>query len=398
MKWRRTTRDLLALLAVVCAPAAILQAVLYFSSLKNGLDPVDCPVGRDFVNIWTAAKFTLAGHVRDLSDFDLYYDYLKTLFPGIGIHNWSYPPHMLPWILGFGLLPYVPAYALWVALTFGVYAVAVCWKQPDARMLLLALLAAPATIENALAGQNGFWMAALFVGGLRLMDSRPVLAGILFGLLTMKPQFGLLLPLGLLAARQWKVIAAAGVTTLLLVGFSLLLFGMSPWIGFATSTVPLQVGLLEYARHPYTHSVMMLHGLMMPSAFIAAEVLYAPIKVAYFVSGIFTAGAALAVLAAFYLPTPKELRAAIMLTAAMVATPYAYHYDMTIMTAAVISFLLFRREEGLKAVDALLAIAVWIAPAGVMAMNGMGLPLMPLLLAGFLLYLTRFLRLKSAAA
>ena len=49
----------------------------------------------------------------------------------------------------------------------------------------------------------------LIGGTLGLMERRPALAGVCLGLLTYKPQFGLLFPLVLIADRRWRTIAVA---------------------------------------------------------------------------------------------------------------------------------------------------------------------------------------------
>ena len=79
-------------------------------------------------------------------------------------------------------------------------------------------LAAPMVLNNALVGQNGFLTAALIGGTLYLMPVRPILAGICLGLLSYKPQYGLLFPLVLIAAAQWRTFFSAAVTTVLMFG------------------------------------------------------------------------------------------------------------------------------------------------------------------------------------
>jgi hypothetical protein len=59
--------------------------------------------------------------------------------------------------------------------------------------LVLAALLAPTTTINIVAGQSGFLLASLVIGGLRVMRIYPVLGGILLGLATYKPQFGILI-------------------------------------------------------------------------------------------------------------------------------------------------------------------------------------------------------------
>ena len=56
-------------------------------------------------------------------------------------------------------------------------------------------LAFPAVFVNLGHGHNGFLTAALIGFALLWLDRRPVVAGILFGLLAYKPQFGLMIPL-----------------------------------------------------------------------------------------------------------------------------------------------------------------------------------------------------------
>ena len=85
---------------------------------------------------------------------------------------------------------------------------------------------------NALVGQNGFLTAALIGGTLYLIPIRPVLAGICLGLLTYKPQYGLLFPIVLIAAAHWRVFVSAGVTAIAMVFVSWLAFGTESWLAF----------------------------------------------------------------------------------------------------------------------------------------------------------------------
>mgnify|MGYP003694260653 FL=1 len=59
---------------------------------------------------------------------------------------------------------------------------------------LLLAAAFPVVLTNTLVGQNGFLTASLIGGALYLMPARPVLSGICLGLLSYKPQYGLLFP------------------------------------------------------------------------------------------------------------------------------------------------------------------------------------------------------------
>ena len=67
------------------------------------------------------------------------------------------------------------------------------------------------TASAAAGREDRFWAAVCVAGGAALiafalvqLDRRPVLAGILFGLLAYKPQFGLMIPLVLIATQRWR--------------------------------------------------------------------------------------------------------------------------------------------------------------------------------------------------
>jgi hypothetical protein len=97
---------------------------------------------------------------------------------------------------------------------------------------LLLGIAFPMVFNNALVGQNGFLTAALIGGTLFLMPTRPILAGICLGLLSYKPQYGLLFPLVLIAASQWTVFFTAAVVAVAMAFASWLAFGTESWQAF----------------------------------------------------------------------------------------------------------------------------------------------------------------------
>jgi arabinofuranan 3-O-arabinosyltransferase len=110
---------------------------------------------------------------------------------------------------------------------------------------LLLSLATPALFINAISGQNGAWSAALLGGGLCLLERQPVVAGILFGMFVYKPHLGLLIPVALIAGRQWRVLIAAGTTAFVLVATSVLLFGIDMWADFFHSISVQRQAYLE---------------------------------------------------------------------------------------------------------------------------------------------------------
>src|SRR5262249_54443349 len=141
----------------------------------------------------------------------------------------------------FAALPYPYAFITWDLITL-LGCIAVVYgitRQPAAIALVLAW---PFTAWNFLAAQNGFLTASLLGASLLFLERRPALAGLFIGCLTYKPQFGVLMPVALLAARQWVAVASAGITTVILAGASAAAFGSDAWAAFPRELLA-QMGL-----------------------------------------------------------------------------------------------------------------------------------------------------------
>src|SRR5206468_6495133 len=142
-----------------------------------------------------------------------------------------------------GLLTYPTAYVVWSVLGLAGYVIVVADGRRDPLHLALLVLA-PAVTVNLAFGQIGFVIAALMVGGLLNVDRRPVLAGILFGVLTVKPHIGLMLPIMLVLTGRWRVIAAAAMTYLVLDALAALCYGWQVWADY--------LSVVLTAQHNYT--------------------------------------------------------------------------------------------------------------------------------------------------
>ena len=176
--------------------ASLISAVVWIALADGMIDRTGQPIGTDFSNVWAAGKLVLAGEPAAPYDLARQYAAEKDAFGGrdVPFYGWPYPPLFLIVAAGLALLPYAWALVLWMALTLSAYLVVMRAILPRPETLLVAL-AFPAVFINLGHGQNGFLSAALVGGSLILLDRRPIVAGILIGLLTYKPQFGLLYPL-----------------------------------------------------------------------------------------------------------------------------------------------------------------------------------------------------------
>src|SRR5260370_7037842 len=83
------------------------------------------------------------------------------------------------------------------------------------------------------------------------MPARSVLSGICLGLLSYKPQYGLLFPLVLIAASQWTVFFTAGAVAVAMALASWLAFGTESWQAFFHWMPMFSQAFLTEGRAPW---------------------------------------------------------------------------------------------------------------------------------------------------
>jgi hypothetical protein len=232
---------------------------------------------------------------------------------------------------------------------------------------LILALAFPAVFVNLGHGQNGFLTAALLGAGLVLLDARPIAAGVLFGLLAYKPQFGLLIPLVLLATGRWRVIAAAAATVLAGVAVTLALFGPKVWLAFAefsafTRFVVLEAGDTGWEKIQSLFSAVRSWGVGVEMAYAAQSAL--ALMVAVTLIWLWRSRAA------------SELKAAALACACLLATPYVLDYDLVVLAVAIAFFTRYGLAHGFRDYEISVLAFVWVVPLVARGIAGAtGLPL-----------------------
>ena len=365
--------------------AAVFFVVLEIAYLAvAGLPPIGKPwvdgtnfvYGRDFLNTWMGGRSMFSGGPAAWFDVRVYNDALRDMLgTPYQQHYWSYPPHLMLFIWPLGLMPYLPAYIAWCAVGIALYLFASSAAIPRRHMLFLAV--APAVAVCIFSGQNGFYTAALLIGGLLNRERRPVLAGVLFGILTVKPQLGMLLPVILLLERRWLIIATAAATTAVLVAATSMLFGLSIWIEFWQKIVPQQQWLTENGGG--------LLFAMVSSVFrrphdapAARRGLGHPIRHR-------RAGACRRGLDLLEAPRPGAVVRSVR-HRDFLFTPYILNYDM-VMFGFVVALLRNRPDNTMR--DHWLLLAVWSLPVTMMFAGAIGIPLAPIVLIAFACWLLR---------
>lgn len=296
----------------------------------------------DFFAIWTYAKLAFAGRSVELYDTSQMYAAqvalgLPTievlgLSPSLGMpFPFPYAPTFILMLWPLGVLSYNGAAAIWVGTTVLLYLYAVGHGTRPWWVIVVWALAAPTSVVNVSFGQSGFLSAALLIGGLRSMERRPLLAGILFGLLTYKPQFGIFVPVALVAAGHWKTIAAAFMTVATLVGAATMAFGREIW----TIWVHSLPGYLSWYDHnagsrPMRFSIRdNLESLGCPPHFLYLVQVGAIVGAICVVWMVFRRG-------------PREFAVAALIAATCAVTPHGIVYDLPMLTGAALLYLEYR--------------------------------------------------------
>ena len=191
-------------LVIQVAFAVIVAGAIGIQFLKSG-------ASFDFAAFWAAHHVALP------------YDHLalskaagaKTFFP--------YPPTFLLLTLPLAWVSMQAGYLSWIVLS------AVALVASMRRLSAPLVLAVPAVFAAGISGQTSLIVGALLFAGATLRH-RPALAGVMFGIAAcIKPQVGVLVPLVLLASGQWRAMACAAATALLLCLAATLVYGPGVW-------------------------------------------------------------------------------------------------------------------------------------------------------------------------
>ncbi len=323
---------------------------LLFAALFRGT------MGQDWMVFDTAARAYWRGDVALMLDGVRLTQVLNATHPSLAqpliFRPWVYPPFTLLFVLPFGLVPWALSYAGFQILTFAGMAASLRAWVPDWRSFLIALSGvtlSPAAAYTFGAGQNSFLSAALLLGGVALLGSRQISAGVLLGLLAYKPQLGLLIPVALAAAGTWRAFASATATVAALLLISLAVPGLAIWQGF----IHLYAGGQQTPRlwvELYGQSVFTYLRLAGASTLVA------------------NAGQAIAILVgaafvwrAFRAPGRPLHQMVVLLCAISFASPHFGDYDAVLLAIAAMLLLLVVKRPSLLLTG--LACGAWCTTA-----------------------------------
>lgn len=360
------TRERTRLIAFAVLFASVIGFAALVAKSDGYLDWRGQPIGTDFANVYAAGTYVLEGRPAAPFDPALHHARQQEIFGADApFYGWHYPPFFLFIAAALALMPYGLALALWQAMTFPLYLVSIrailsfrepgapAAEQPIDPLWLLFAAAFPAVLVNVGHGQNGFLTAALIGGGLVLLDRRPALAGILLGLLSYKPQFGLLIPLVLIVTQRWRVFGFAALTVAALAIASTIAFGPQVWSGFLASTEFSRVVVLEAGGTGW-HKIQ--------TVFSWVRMWGGSVSLAYALHGAVVVALGAMLIWLWRSDRPYPLKAGALIIASALSTPYALDYDMMTLAPAIAFLALGGLQNGFAPWQKTALALLWMTP------------------------------------
>jgi hypothetical protein len=276
----------------------------------------------DFASFWAAGRLAMQGAPSLAYDIAVHRSVEMSVAHMGGLMPFPYPPPFLFVVAAIAFHPFWLAYLAWISVTAALYFAAAVQLTP-ARYVF----SHPAAVVNAIIGQNGLLTSAIFIFGLSLLATQPFVGGAVLGLLVMKPQLGVLLPVAFLASRQWRAIAGAAVSSLVLLALAGLVFGPDSYRAFFAMSGKY-AGFMELSRWKWSEFA---------SVFAFFRFFGVPQPIALGLQGI--AALAAAVLTWRAWAAQAEHRGAILAASTLLVPPYLLTYDSVLLIVPLAALL-----------------------------------------------------------
>jgi len=330
----------------------ILVIGLLFHS--NVVDPKGFSLWLDFSVFWSASRWALMGHPENAYLLPQLHSILQTFNPDVsqGSYGWFYPPNYFLIIAPLAYFPYLIAYLLFIGLTLVAYGFVV-QRIYSNHETLWCLASFSGLWDNLMTGQNGFLTAAIAGASLYLLERKPILAGVLIGMLSIKPQLALLFPVALIAAQAWRSLLVAIMTGVCTMVVSTAVLGL-PTLEAWLQSMGLAKTFLETGGNNFWSK--------MPTIFSFLLLLGAPVRWAYLVHFLVAAGVAILIWKIWRHSADTGLRNASLITGTLLISPYIFIYDLTWLALPVAWMAKTGIEQGWLRWEREILILAWILP------------------------------------
>lgn len=307
--------------ACLCSGIGLSLGLVWMLLIPNSFGAANGTVLMDYFSFWLAGRQALAG-APELVYIPAEFSALqKSLSGSDTIFGFFYPPTFQMLLTPFAALPYKAAFAVFILSTTALLCVS-CRLITGKWLLAACLIIIPACANNAFHGQNAALTAALY--GFFLVGverQRMFLAGIALGILTIKPQLGILAPVALIATLNWRTFLSASATTVVLAAASVLFFGVSVWQVFwqqaPVASAMMEIGGVEWGKMISVYGSLRQLGI----GHAVAMGLQAGVGI----------GALVCVWRVWRRTEDMAVRSAVLVGGTLLVTPFALSYDLTLL-------------------------------------------------------------------
>ena len=312
---------------------------------------VNKSLGTEFRIFWIGSFMALKGELHDIYNSSKFEEVEKRLTDKKKGHVWLYPPNFLLMVLPLSLLPYLASLAVWLAITLGLYLLVLRRICPQPYVIFWILFF-PGIVVNLLVGHNGFLSGTLLGGGLLLMNSSPILAGILFGLFFYKPQLAILIPLALMAGRRWRIMVITVISAAAIGIASAVILGPEIWLDFVRN-IPIAARLTD---SPWFWD-------RMPTMYAAACAGGTGTLIAWTLQGIVMLGVIAGIYWVWSGNATVACRSSILILGILLFTRYAFIYDYAILALPLAWLWQEGQTTGWLSLEKPLLLYGWVMPA-----------------------------------
>jgi hypothetical protein len=340
-RWPRSARQAKGHAILVAVIVWIMATVVSFTGTSDR--GIAGPLkGADFVQFYTLGHLASAHRISEMYDAASFHEAQAEFLPESAreIYPPVYPPQAAVMFAPMSGLSYQRALFIWNFITIAGYALIVwsAWKVvadrlPDRTFVIAAAAAFPPFWILILHGQvTVILLFAFWAGWLALEHHRRWLAGFAFGLLALKPQFGIPLAVVVLASGEWAMLTGAVTSVMAQAVVVWMVLGSDAFTTFADSipTTIAYADLLE-AKPFMSHSLRALTRLTpnwigLPMwATLAAIVLWFTVR-------------------AWKSDAPLRVRLGVVVLAATLVNPHVIIYDLTVLVLPLIWFGSYMQE------------------------------------------------------
>jgi hypothetical protein len=292
--------------------------------------------GADFVHFYTLGHLAATRQVDAIYDMQALHAAQVALVPASEpeLYPSVYPPQAALLFIPFSGWSYRSALLVWSAVTMALYGVmvwsgwrAVADRLSNRRLIVAAAVVFPPFWNLVLFGQISiFIMAAFWLGWLALERGRPYLAGAAFGLLALKPQFGIPLAVIVMTCGEWRMLAGAVVSAAAQAAIIWSALGTLAFTAFAGSLrITLTYQDLLESKPFNSHSLRAVTRLV-PNVIGVPLWLVLSATVLWYTVRVWKSDA------------PIRIRLGVVMLASLLVNPHVIVYDVTLLALPLIWF------------------------------------------------------------